>query len=1509
MTYFDDLVPRERAAAKGTFDDLLPQSGGTFDDLLPKEKPLYQEIPTQIVGGVRDAIQQNSVIAEQLLSSPVLKNSLPGLAMRAGKAFTEATPERAQAAQEFRTLPEVPEPTRLAGQITRPISQFATDFVPLFKAARSLGLANAIRGTGQSKLRSGAATLVEGEIAGLAADQVAFDPYDPRLSNLVQEYPALENPVTEYLAADPDDSEAEARLKVALEGVGLSALFTPIVAGVSSGLRGFRKQIKPSTNAATDAQRGGAPEDVDRLTIEDAPPVERAPEASAAPQQTEAQPEAASGLLAEEVKQKPAARSTKSVQPENDTLLEALSKLSNSRGQRGLSREAAESMGLDPENFKALGHGINRPFTRNGMDLDEAAQLLDEMGYPVRDAEGNYNPNTLMEKIQEELSGKPVRSIQQGDAALEQMRNEALEARYGTAAPLHPLREDEVVDWYSEPSSFDMDDPPVAPRLFAAETYDEGMGELGMQLADLASIAARYDADAAEAALERPDDAAARQALLNIIEEGRQNAQTIEATSAARTEEGTISAGAGKENAAASRGAASEIGERRQNIAERKRIDELSPEEARQLLGTSDVTGLPNRRAYKDAPKKPVQVALDVDSLKFVNDKMGHEAGDALLSQVGKALKDAGLDAYHVSGDEFIVQGAKREEIEEGLKRARAILEGKRIRKGERSVVPGFSYGVGPTIEQADAALMDAKRLREASGQRASRGNPPPSFEGPAMRVRPVDAGAPEDLLRGEANQAGSINLSKIESPEDVRRAIAETASRFPVRMDEARRGRISDDELRLLANQLGMTPEKLSKRLRGEAFNAEQAFAARSLLVDSAIDLVQKGKAAASGADDALVAFRSAFARHVAIQEQIAGLTAEAGRSFRQFKLAAQKGSRQAQIKEVIEGWGGRDTIEQLAEMVGKIEDQTQLNKFTREANKARTGDMLLEAWINSLLSGPATQAVNILSNSLVALWTLPEHMLAATIGATRGATDRVYGREVLGRAFGIVQGGKDGLRLAVKTFLTEEPSDMLSKIEARKYQAIPSLTLRRGKQPKMLGDIPIPFTGEIQLGGKQVRIPGRALQAGDEFFKAIGYRMELNAQAMRSGLQKGLKGDDLAKHISEVLNDPPRDLHLAAIDAARYQTFTRKLGDIGQGVQKIANAHPSLRLVLPFIRTPANIVKFAAERTPFGLLMKEVRDNIRAGGATRDIQLSRLAFGSIVGSVVASMAAEGHITGGGPADPRLRAALRETGWQPYSVKVGDKYYSYSRLEPLGVIFGLSADFSEIAGEMDEAEAGEVAAMITGSISKNLTSKTWLRGVSELIEAVEDPDRYGERYIQGLAGTLVPTGVAHYARTKDPVLRQTETVLDKLKSRTPGYSHTLPPRLNVWGDPILLTGGLGPDMISPIYTSRVTPDKLSDEIVRLKVKLSMPNKEIHGVRLSPEEHNEYVRLAGGPAKRLLNELVESPAWAKMNDAQRRDTIKRVITATRESARKAMIPRIGANRLIDARFDRAGIER
>lgn len=808
-------------------------------------------------------------------------------------------------------------------------------------------------------------------------------------------------------------------------------------------------------------------------------------------------------------------------------------------------------------------------------------------------------------------------------------------------------------------------------------------------------------------------------------------------------------------------------------------------------------------------------------------------------------------------------------------------------RAGEETQVAGIGSAIARGFRRAQAGADEITR------QRTGPGAAPQSLVGDLERPI-VELGGdvtPERFLDTTGaprlpERAININLAKLDTTDDIKRAIDETAKLFGGEIDIARRGVQTNEATAALASDMGLTVEKLLSRQPGGAFNAETALAARRILASSASQLVDLAKKAAdNGGDRELMAFRRAMVVHKAIQEQVSGLTAEAGRALQSFKILA--GSEREMIRnvqEMIDASGGSGVSRRMARrLAAAAEDGTlsraQLNEVVRKGALARSWDVFLEVWINSLLSGPQTQAVNILSNALVAAWQIPTRFIASKLPG--GGVEGVAAGETKALLYGMIRGYSEGLILAGRAIRTGESTDLLSKIDLPQRRAISAEAFN------MSG-----IAGQaIDLLGEIVRLPGRFLLAGDELFKSTGYRMELNARALRQAASEGLEGDAMARRMDEILRNPPEDIRLAAIDAGRYQTFTKPLNEGGQAFQRLVNLIPILRLLMPFIRTPVNIMKFVGEGTVLAPLSKNVRAEFAAGGARRQIMMAKIAMGSMASAFAADMAARGLVTGNGPSEPGTRKIWLTT-HQPNSIKIGNEWVAFGRLEPLGAFMGIAADIQMIMGDLDEPARQNLATALVIAISKNVTSKTFLRGLSEAVRAQADPDRFGERYIQQLLGTAVPSIVAQVARVQDPVLRDVRTLTDRWCSRVPGCSKTLPPRRNIWGEVIQRGGGLGPDIISPIYTNEVKVNPVSDEILRLGVGVQMPSRIIFGVELTPAEYDAYSKLAGQSALKELTELMKQSDYKQASDGPdglKALLIKTIISGTRAIARANLL--------------------
>lgn len=163
--------------------------------------------------------------------------------------------------------------------------------------------------------------------------------------------------------------------------------------------------------------------------------------------------------------------------------------------------------------------------------------------------------------------------------------------------------------------------------------------------------------------------------------------------------------------------------ERRVDLEKRRRTAEMSPKEMQRELLTSEVTGLPNRRAFDEAGVASAVAMSDVDGLKALNDKYGYDAGDALLKAKAVALRKARLEAYHDKGDEFLYRGNSIEKLQADLERARDILRDHAIvvERADGSTLrftgADFSYGIGKDIDHAETRLKSHKAERKARGE------------------------------------------------------------------------------------------------------------------------------------------------------------------------------------------------------------------------------------------------------------------------------------------------------------------------------------------------------------------------------------------------------------------------------------------------------------------------------------------------------------------------------------------------------------------------------------------------------------------------------------------------------------------------------------------------------------------------------------------------------------------------------------------------------------------------
>jgi hypothetical protein len=297
---------------------------------------------------------------------------------------------------------------------------------------------------------------------------------------------------------------------------------------------------------------------------------------------------------------------------------------------------------------------------------------------------------------------------------------------------------------------------------------------------------------------------------------------------------------------------------------------------------------------------------------------------------------------------------------------------------------------------------------------------------------------------------------------------------------------------------------------------------------------------------------------------------------------------------------------------------------------------------------------------------------------------------------------------------------------------------------------------------------------------------------------------------------------------------------------------------------------------------MMESWRKDFAAGGARRDLAVAKVMVGSGIGAVIAELAAQGIITGSEPRDKNRKNVQLSGGWQPYSVKIGDTYYSYKRLDPFAMTFGTAADIATLGDGMSESQREKGAGLVVASIVSNLASKTWLTGISDALESLQDPERSAGRFIERLVGSAtVPTGVSQLARMIDPTARETDGIAEYVQSRIPGLSDNLLPKRDVWGQPIVNEGGVGPDIVSPIWTKKDRNDPITNEVLRVDGTISKPQSK----GLTPEQYDRLQAAVGPVARAWLGQLFASPNYRAMGREDQAEEIRKVMTAARKAGK------------------------
>jgi hypothetical protein len=341
-------------------------------------------------------------------------------------------------------------------------------------------------------------------------------------------------------------------------------------------------------------------------------------------------------------------------------------------------------------------------------------------------------------------------------------------------------------------------------------------------------------------------------------------------------------------------------------------------------------------------------------------------------------------------------------------------------------------------------------------------------------------------------------------------------------------------------------------------------------------------------------------------------------------------------------------------------------------------------------------------------------------------------------------------------------------------------------------------------------------------------------------------------------------------SLEQARYGTFTNDAGKAAELAQAVVQTVPFLKFIFPFVRTPINILKFSFDRAFFAApemarnvmarmpdmpMLKQTQERMRAELESRDPIAKARAIGKLGTSVMINssllymiMSNRDLLTGGGPKDVAEMKTLEQTGWQRYSFRIGNKYASFSGLDPIGTHFGVLVDLVEQleqGGELNTSIGEQVFAAATVSMTRNLTDKSYLAGLQLLSDALSDPENKMEKMINNLAGGFVPN-ILYQGQSLggDTTTREVRNISDAIMKKLPMGNDRLDPKRNILGEPIIQEQFkyIGP--FNPSAMSTRDGDVVFEELAKLEHGFSNPNTKLDRMI----DLDEYVNAKGQTA-------------------------------------------------------------
>ena len=712
------------------------------------------------------------------------------------------------------------------------------------------------------------------------------------------------------------------------------------------------------------------------------------------------------------------------------------------------------------------------------------------------------------------------------------------------------------------------------------------------------------------------------------------------------------------------------------------------------------------------------------------------------------------------------------------------------------------------------------------------------------------------------------LNSARINSESDIDELIAALAKIAQRELDKVK-GKVTNEATLAEAKNIEL------KNLLGKAtttFSAAEAVALRQGLEAAASQVSRYAKLYETTGN---LIYKVGYEKNMAIfgilDAKATGVATNAGRLLQAHNISdtGNQVTRLRQLNNIMGVYknGPSDAAYSAEAVMMKAIANSEDTKFVAQLLGKR--DLLrklpgitMEVFINSMISGLGTQAVNFKSNAALLFMAPTERVASALVAGVTGNPKLAQNelREARVMLTGYAQAMGDIARLA----FTRTSWEDLNLPDGIKYTH--EIASQRIKHHVSAANLQLDGKAGwlADIAGHAIRFAGDALMAADKSFKIANYRAHINAMAIDRATAVARDSNDIRSIYNTLRHNPDEDMIVEAANIASRNTFTNSLSKLEQKAHSVIVNTP-MAMAIPFYKTSTNIVKSGIEHGAVGTGVKGFRDYYRVlqgeldnGGQIASRATARIALGTGLPVGIMNYLGDditGHIDYNTPSG-RLKLEMEVPEYSIYrGVDENGKaiYWHYGEFEPLRMVLGLMVNYRNAYNSMHAVDPitgeenpflKELAAVTMAPFIMTVTDNYLLENVGsivDLLEGLASEDLVeGERQINRIISTIAVPNVINQINSTyfDQNFRKADNLIQEIMKRTPELSKWLAMDINPWGEPRMKPEMYGPDYITSTYSSGKPLDKYEKELMVLGVNIGDPPPYI-----TPPETPKYERV------------------------------------------------------------------